>query len=129
MKSKENVEEVYELIKKKVETYDPNKKVESEFGTTEAMGFWDLVGRNADPCDKFTFFIGCASAMLFGACLPMFCLLFGNMIDDVGSGGFESLQTQAKIMIFIGFGVFVVSGLMTTVFSLFAEKTIFKTKI
>ena len=127
--TKENVEEIYDLVKKKVDNYDPGKKVESEFGSTDAMGFFDLIGRNSNGCDKLIFSIGCLSSMCFGAALPAFCLLFGGMVNELGSGGCESLQTQALWMIIIGIGVFLVSALQTTLFSIFAENTIFKTKV
>jgi hypothetical protein len=47
--------------------------------------------------------------MMFGAALPGFTLIFGEMIDSIGGNGFDSLGTQAKWMLIIGAGVYVFS--------------------
>ena len=77
--------------------------------------------------------IGIIASMLFGAALPGFCLLFGDMIDSVGGsstdGNFDMLGTQAKWMIIIGAGVFLFSFAQISLFSIFAENISYKIKI
>lgn len=45
--------------------------------------------------------------------MPAFCLLFGDMIDGVGgangANSFESLSDSSLLMVYISFGVFIVS--------------------
>lgn len=49
--------------------------------------------------------------MGFGAAMPAFCLIFGDMIDSVGGagGGFEDLKTQALYMVYLGLATWVVT--------------------
>jgi hypothetical protein len=91
-----------------------------------------------DCNDRIMLYLGQAGAILFGASLPAFCLLFGNMIDGIGkagadtsdsSSGYDALQTQAKYMIYIGFGVYIFSWFQISMFALFAESISFKTRV
>jgi len=64
---------------------------------------------------ELNFTWGSSHHSFFGGSMPAFCLLFGDMIDSVGSSdgsdgdSFSSLQTQAKYMIYIGLGVWMFS--------------------
>jgi hypothetical protein len=45
-----------------------------------------MISRHADCRDYTLLIIGSIAATAFGAALPAFCLLFGNMIDGLGQG-------------------------------------------
>jgi len=74
-----------------------------------------MCNRYMDCADRTKFYLGLFAALLFGGSMPAFCLLFGDMIDSVGSSdgsdgdSFSSLQTQAKYMMYIGLGVWMFS--------------------
>jgi hypothetical protein len=74
------------LIAKKVSEYDPKEKVSdhSEFKTTEKIPFMTVVGTYADFGDKVLMAVGTFACMIFGAAMPGFCFMFGDMIDKVG---------------------------------------------
>jgi hypothetical protein len=102
----EQIDELYEMVKKKTDAYDPatEKDESSEFDTKEQISWSQMITRHMDCNDRIMLYLGNGGAMLFGASLPAFCLLFGNMIDGVGkagadssksSGGYDGLQTQA----------------------------------
>ena len=107
----EFISELRELVSTKVASYDPSDEVKtSEFGTLEQISYRKLVFRFASFSDKMLFGSAWLASMLFGAAMPAFNLIFGEMIDSVGANaGFESLESQAKWMIIIGAGVFVLS--------------------
>lgn len=44
-----------------------------------------MVFRYASCGDKMVFFIGFLGSVVFGAALPGFSLVFGEMIDDLGA--------------------------------------------
>ena len=76
------------------------------------------------------FFLGCTASLIFSMSLPGFCLLFGDMIDSVGSNdGFSMLGVQAKWMIIIGSIGFVFSFTFISSLNIFAENIAFKIKI
>ena len=81
------LQEFHELIEKKVSEYDPNKAAvedDAEFDTTETMGFFEIIMRQANACDKFLLTFSIFFSILFGAAMPGFCLFFGEMVDGVG---------------------------------------------
>jgi len=45
-----------------------------------------MISRHADCRDYILFILGFTAATAFGAALPAFCLIFGNMIDELGEG-------------------------------------------
>jgi len=120
------------MVSDKVKSYDPaqDDQEHKEFDTDEKVGFFDLCFRYASCGDRIMFGVAWTASMIFGAALPGFCLIFGEMIDSVGANaGFDSLGTQAKYMIFIGLGVYVVSFLQISLFSVYAESIAYKIKI
>ncbi len=67
--------------------YDPaaeGQDANAEFHGTEGISFYKMISRHADYRDYILLTIGSTAAITFGAALPAFCLLFGNMIDGLG---------------------------------------------
>jgi hypothetical protein len=96
-RSAEQVNELYELAKVKIDAYDPEeeKKADQEFDTTEQITWTQMVSRHMDCNDKLMLILGQSGAFLFGASLPAFCLLFGNMIDGIGQAGVDTADSSA----------------------------------
>jgi len=67
--------------------------------------------------------------------MPMFMLIFGQMIDSIGSStgegesGFSSMKSQSVMMLYVAFGVFIVSSLQMALFAVFAENIAHRIKI
>jgi hypothetical protein len=63
--------------------------------------------------------------------LPAFCLLFGDMINEVGTpqSGFASLGEQAKWMLIIGAGGFSFSCSFIVLMNLFSENKSHQIKV
>ena len=59
---------LYGLVEAKVADYDPkaDEDEESEFTSTETVGFSTLIGRQANACDKCLLACGCCASALFG---------------------------------------------------------------
>ena len=114
-KSENQVKEIVEAIQDKVKDFNPDADPESEFDTTESIGWFEMCNRYMDCADRTKFYLGLFAALLFGGSMPAFCLLFGDMIDSVGSSdgsdsdSFKSLQTQAVYMVYIGLVVWISS--------------------
>ena len=112
-KEKEDLAQLLvEAIKEKTLSYDPaqDEKEGKEFDTTEKVGFFYMAFKYADAGDKCMFIVAVLSALIFGASMPSFCLLFGDMINGIGGvNSFDSLSDSALYMIYIGLGVYAVS--------------------
>ena len=89
------------VIEDRVENYQPESKDDqhSDFKGTEQIGFWYLCTARANSGDLLLFFLGTVSSVVFGAALPSFCLIFGKMMDNLGSstsnGDFSSMKQSA----------------------------------
>ena len=85
-----------EVVTDKVKDYDPTKTGEetSDFTETESVGVCTIYSKYVPCAEQLMAWIGVFSAILFSACLPGFCLFFGEMIDGVGGqgGGTENLK-------------------------------------
>jgi ATP-binding cassette subfamily B (MDR/TAP) protein 1 len=80
--------ELHEAIQNAVKDFDPNAEERDEsleFYETETVTFWEMMTRFADGCDKVLMFIGFFWSFLFGSAMPGFCLVFGGLVDDLGS--------------------------------------------
>mgnify|MGYP006893255257 CR=1 FL=1 len=82
----DQISELYNVIQNKVKGYDPTLDgvVAKEFEETEQVSFRELVFRFSSCGDKCTFITAVMASVCFGASMPGFCLLFGEMIDSVG---------------------------------------------
>jgi hypothetical protein len=83
--TEDKVKELTDLIKERTKKFDPkdDPDAESEFTTTDSMGFMEMVNKVASSGDKCLLVFGLSNAAMFGASLPAFCLFFGEMIDDM----------------------------------------------
>lgn len=96
------------LIEEKVAGYAREHQTDSEGAAMIGVG--DILFRYADRTDKFYFFCGAVASVGFGAALPGFCLLFGNMVDSMGAAtkgkdGFIDLKDSGLHLAY--FSVFV----------------------
>ena len=101
------------MIVKKVSEYDPKVNVNeySEYKTTEKVPFSTVVNKYADFYDKMLMAVGTFSCMIFGAAMPGFCFMFGDMLDKVGASQTDSLKNNLFIMIGFGSGCMIFSML------------------
>ena len=120
-----------EVIEDKVKNYDPSKTGEetSDFTTTDSVGFWTIATRHVPASETGLVVLGLFSTIVFAAGLPGFCLIFGEMIDDVGgSQGLDALRQQALIMVYLGLGVWFVAWGMISCMEAFAVSHTFRMK-
>ena len=132
------VEEVIRVVDDKVKSFKPDA-ADSEFSTTEALPFFEMVSRYMDFEDKIYLGLGLFGAFFLGAAMPAFCLLFGDMVDGIGgstaSDGsqdvsqFQSLEDSAILMVYVGCGVLVLCLLQISFCNIFAESITQKIKI
>lgn len=85
--SKGDLQEIIDLSNEKTSNYDPTQAGDnaSEFTTTEDVGFWYLVGKEAKGKDKCVLALGLSTACLMGIGMPAFNVFMGEMIDDMNS--------------------------------------------
>lgn len=126
-------QDIRDKVLKKVEGFDPESTgEESEFAKGEKIGWYEMVSRYASTSDLTLFYIGTTCSIGFGAALPAFCLLFGEMIDGVAASndtsGFEGLKTQAAYMLYIGAGVMFIAFAQVSLMAVFAENIAYKIK-
>jgi len=57
------------------------------------MAFGELVGRNSTSGDRVIFYLGLFGSFFFGAAAPAFCIIFSNLIDEVGENVSASAQS------------------------------------
>ena len=91
-------------------TYD-RKKMDEEASEWEGeeIGFFELMFKYASFTEKLIWWGATLAAFVFGGALPGFCLVFGDMIQDVGGGTMDSLTFSAKMMTYIGVGAALLS--------------------
>ena len=80
--------ELQEALSKAVKSYDPEAEERDEsleFHETEAVSFCEMITRFSDGCDKILAYTGFFWSFLFGASMPGFCIIFGELVDDMGS--------------------------------------------
>ena len=128
--------ELHEAIQNAVKDYDPNAEERDEsleFYETETVTFWEMMTRFADGCDKVLMFICFFWSFLFGAAMPGFCLVFGGLVDDLGSQqpgtGNNPMQENTVFMVYVAVLAFVASAIYISSFSVFSESVSYKLKI
>jgi hypothetical protein len=114
---RQHVEQLSEVIEKKISTYDPTKTgMDSEYLHGERMSLNSLVRKYSDSSYYCMFIVGCIAAMLMGSSLPVMMLFFGEFTDSIGSSvnenanGFDSLDKQVMLMVYIALATMIVSG-------------------
>ena len=79
---------MHEAVQRAVKDFDPNadgRDESLEFHETETVSTYEMFNRFADGCDKILLWNGFFWSFLFGASLPGFCVIFGELVDDLGS--------------------------------------------
>ena len=77
---------MHSVVEKKVESFDPSiTGNETEFSKGEKTGVWVLLTKYSTRGDMCMFFAALISAGLFGMTLPLFMILWGGMVDSVGT--------------------------------------------
>ena len=73
-------------IEEKVSKFKPDEDEdpEAEFTGSNLISVTDLLYRYSTPGDRIYMYCGVSAAFGFGASLPGFCLVFGEMIDSMG---------------------------------------------
>jgi len=74
-------------VEKAVKTYDPEAEERDEsleFHETEAVPFCKMLTRFASGCDMTLAYIGFFWSFIFGGSMPGFCIIFGELVDDMG---------------------------------------------
>jgi hypothetical protein len=81
----ESLPDLHCIVANKTKTYDPDtgQDGEAEFDTTEKIGWWGMVGRESSVADKIKFCVGNFAAIVVGAALPGFMVIFGEMVDGI----------------------------------------------
>lgn len=115
---------------------DPKKKEKREkeelvakmkqFG--KPVSFMTIVTHFATGPELFIYGVGWFGAMIHGFCAPAMCIVFGDMLDAVGSAGFDMDMVGEKAMAFTVLGIVVIfSGwLQGFGFAWFAENMVRK---
>ena len=83
-------------------------------------------------CDKTLAFFGTLCSIIFGAGMPGFSFFMGEMINGLGdatSGEMDSFKDSALLFLILGFVMWVVSWCQITLWSLFAHRVAFKTRM
>lgn len=95
------------MIKKKVETYNPEIKGDAQFDTTDTVPLSALLLRYSTCWDKFILTLGIVGSILFGSGMPMLMIFLGEMVDSMGqqNNAFDEIKTQAVFMLYVGLGV------------------------
>jgi len=111
-------------------TYD-RKKMDEEASEWEGdeIGFFELMFKYASCGEKLMWITATVSAFVFGGALPGFCLVFGDMIQDVGGGTMESLTSSAKIMTYVGVGAALLSFGFIALYSVFSVRVAHRIQI
>ena len=107
--------ELRKAVGEKVAGYVPDEAQDesAEFTGTEMITVKEILFRFADKGDLCYFYVGAFASFGFGAALPGFCFIFGELIDKLGAstqgGGFAPLQDMSLYMLYVAIGVWVVS--------------------
>lgn len=98
--------------------------------------FGDLFFRFADGCDMFLFWNGIFWSFLFGAALPAFCIIFGELLDDMGEmsaapneEAANPMSQNSLYMVYNALGVMVTTSLYIGALGIYSESIAHKLKI
>lgn len=134
----EKTKEILEAVDKRVKAYDPEAGEEDEnieFHEKETVTFTELITRFASGGDYILLLCGCFWSTGFGAAMPGFCLVFGELIDDMGametSVGGESnpMKTNTLFMLYVAAGAFVTSAIYISTFAVYSERVALKLRL
>eukprot|EP01069_Polyplicarium_translucidae_P010728 Polyplicarium_translucidae@DN3394_c0_g1_i1.p1 len=81
----------------------------------------------ADSADRWLIAVGGAAQFTSGAVMPMFMLVFGNLIDDLGGKDFE-YEDYVILMVYLGVAAFALGLVGTWTLELSAERQLKRMK-
>lgn len=133
----DRLKDVSEAVDKAVKEYDPEAENEDEnleFKEKETLDAGVLFSRWSDGGDKLLLANGFFWSFLFGAAMPGFCIIFGELIDDMGEmapGSDEPnpMKENTIFMVYVALGTFVTSALHISSFAVFSESIAYKLKV
>lgn len=123
----ENVNQVKKLVEKAVADYDPQaeEKQELEFQGREVVDASVVFNRFSSTGDKLLFYNGLFWSFIFGAALPTFCFVFGELIDDIGgmatSKEENPMVTNSLYMVYVAVGVLFTAFFYISSLAVFSE--------
>ena len=86
-----------------------------------AVSFLQLY-RYADRADRVRMLVGGLASVLLGASLPVFCFLFGVVLDDLGAGDRDAVTRMAIILTGMGLGAWLLATLAVACFTVSGER-------
>lgn len=127
---------MYDTVADAVKNFDPDAEERDEsleFHETEAVGYFEMLTRFSNGCDKALLCIGFFWSMVFGGAMPGFSVVFGELIDDLGAqepgGGSNPMKDNTLLMLYVALFAFVSSAFYISAFSVLSERVQFKLKI
>ena len=122
-----------ESVESLTKTYDPSKDLgseeQSEYESTEKVGYCNMIFRYADGGDKCLFTIATIMSIGFAAMMPGFAIMMGELMGDVGGNSLESLGDNLWVMVGLGGICFVSAMGFIVCYSLFAVSISNKIKL
>lgn len=94
-----------------------------ESGNTKSASFSELFGE-ADTFDCVLMFVGTICALGTGAAMPVFCVLFGRVLDRLNYGANiqESVNTVVILFVILGCATIVISSVQVVTWTIAGER-------
>lgn len=93
-----------------------------------------MLNRYSTSCDKILLWNGLFWSFIFGASMPGFSIVFGELVDDLGeqqpgSGKENPMKTNTVNMLYVAAFTFVSAAMYIISFSIFSESVQYHLKI
>mmetsp|Transcript_6128 Transcript_6128/g.9830 ORF Transcript_6128/g.9830 Transcript_6128/m.9830 type:complete len:137 (-) Transcript_6128:3673-4083(-) len=100
----------------------------------EKMDYTKILTRQMGRREKVLIYVGVVVALIFGAALPAFCIVFGGLVDDLGSipssaKGFQNIEKSSFKMLYEGCAVMVLGAIQVATLTSFSELIAYKTRL
>lgn len=127
--------EVHDAIVTLTKDFDPDAQeqdAELEFQEKEEVSNCEMFNRFANGGDKILLYLGFFFSGLLGCAFPSFNLVFGALIDDMGSqqpgSGKNPMQDNFIFMVIVAGAVLITSAVHISSFMVFSESVTYKFK-
>lgn len=141
--SSDKIKEIKDTVLERTKDFDPNEQEKDEnleFHETDVSTMGELFHRFATGGGLVLLYIGLFFSFIFGASLPAFCVVFGELIDDMGNmeatkeGGFDEdaphpMQENSVFMAYVAIGVTAASAIYIAALAIFSESVEHRFKI